>query len=123
MAAPITPAVALDELLDRLGGRRQLVGQLFAVFEQSAPSWLQELDAACRAGDAERLRKTAHSAKGALATLAAVPAAELAKSLEDLGKSGDLANAPAGIARFSAELERVREAFRSILAENAKPDF
>lgn len=122
MPDSVRPAVDAAELAQRLGGNRDVIRKLAAVFEQSFPTWLSDLDAAVRTGDGERLRKAAHTAKGALATLAAMPAADLARLLEDMGKAGEFANAPAGIAALTAELDRVREAFRSIVAENAKPD-
>lgn len=122
MSDSVRPAVDFADLLARIGGNLPLVGKLFEAFEQSVPAWLHDLDTAIQANDAEKFRKAAHTAKGALSTLAAHPAAELARSLEELGKAGDLANARIGVAQFTAEMERVREAFRTKVAEIAKSD-
>src|SRR5262245_6362153 len=86
----IGPAVNEQELLNRLGGRKDLVRQMQQVLQQSIASWRTELDAAQAAGDADRIRRVGHEMKGALANLSAPAAAADAKLIEDLGKNGNL---------------------------------
>jgi len=120
LAVPVDPALldealrrcagsAIDEmeLVERLGGHRELLPQLRDTLRQNIPSWRTELDAAIRAADADRIRRTAHQMKGALANLAARTAVAMAKVLEDLGGSGRLAAAESVQIRLLAELSHV----------------
>jgi HPt (histidine-containing phosphotransfer) domain-containing protein len=101
------PAVHEPELLDRLGGNRGLVRQLQDVLRRSMTAWQNDLDVAVHAGDSDRVRRTAHQMKGALANLAAGPAAAKAKMLEDLGKAGNLEPVSQVRTRLWTELVRV----------------
>jgi len=109
------PVLNAEELMARLGGSRVALAQLVPVLTQSAATWQAELKAALAAGDAVRLGRAAHTAKGSLGTLAAPRAAAAAKAVEDLARAGDLATAPAAVATLLAETERAHAAVRDLL--------
>ncbi len=67
---------------------------------------------AVAAGDAARLRRAAHTLKGASSTFGARAAWEAAHSLEKIGASGDLAEAAAAW----DELRQALEALLRVLA-------
>jgi HPt (histidine-containing phosphotransfer) domain-containing protein len=115
-SSPTTPTINSDELLARLGHASSALTQLVPLLAESAVRWQAEFTAALAATDAERLRRSAHQAKGALATVAAAPAADLARALEDLAKSGDLAGAEKAIVALLDEVERVRAAVEKLAA-------
>lgn len=59
------------------------------------------------AGDAEGLRVAAHALKGASLMLGANALSRAAQVVESIGRSGDLAAAPAAVATLEDELERL----------------
>jgi len=101
----------------RLGGSRSALASLAPIIAQSAAAWEAEISAALAANDADRLRRAAHQAKGALATLAAPQAVEFAKALEDLARAGDLAAAPAAITALKEETARAQAAVAALLQQ------
>jgi HPt (histidine-containing phosphotransfer) domain-containing protein len=122
MSDPTFQAVDSVRLLHNLGGNQVLMRKLADAFEQSLPAWLEDLHSALQNHSPDRFSKAAHKIKGALATLSADHASRLAQSLEEMGKTGGLANAPTGVANLASELIRVRESLRTIIAEFAKTD-
>jgi len=113
----IGPAVNEQELLNRLGGRKDLVRQVQQALQQSMASWQAELDAALVATDAERVRRVGHQMKGALANLSAQAAAADAKLIEDLGRNGNLTCIEAVQGRLWNELARVVDCLNHISSD------
>src|SRR5206468_1378839 len=68
---------------------------------------------AMAASDPAALMRAAHTLKGSLRVLGAGPAAALAEQLEALGQAGGLEDAPAVLAAFEPELQRVLRAAAS----------
>jgi CheY-like chemotaxis protein len=102
------PAVCERELLDRLGGRRDLLRQMSGVLGQSMAAWHADLEAAELSGDGDRARKVAHQMNGALGNLAARYATATATIMENLARSGKVASLRPVRSRLWNELERVR---------------
>jgi HPt (histidine-containing phosphotransfer) domain-containing protein len=65
---------------------------------------MDQIRAAVAAGDAQALRLSAHTFKGLLANFSAAPAQHEAETLELLGKSGELTEAAAHLARLEIEI-------------------
>jgi HPt (histidine-containing phosphotransfer) domain-containing protein len=82
-----------SEALARVGGDRELLRELVGSFLQECPRWLEEVRAAVGRRDPARLRRAAHTLKGALGTLGAAVAFEAAQALETMGRDGDLSGA------------------------------
>lgn len=70
----------------------------------------------CAAGQAEELRRTAHSFKGSCCNVGAVALGALCEQLEDLALQGNLTEAPALIERIEREFAIVR-----ILCKRERP--
>src|SRR5438093_8007152 len=99
------PVLDREGLLDRVDGDRSLLLDMIQIFTEQVPGLTGALRQAVAGGDAQALRRTAHTVKGVTAELAAPNARRLAMTLEDLGVSGQLADAPAVLADLEAELE------------------
>jgi two-component system, sensor histidine kinase and response regulator len=117
-AGPPDPAEAFDrdEALERVGGDARLLRELADMFLAEAPRWARELGAAVTEGDAEGVRRLAHTVKGAVGTFGARQAMELARRLEQLAKKGELAGAEQAWAELREALWRLQEALRAFEA-------
>jgi CheY-like chemotaxis protein/HPt (histidine-containing phosphotransfer) domain-containing protein len=102
-------AAGFDEraALERTGGDRELLGELIGVFLSEMPKWMRELEGALGRGDAAELRRVAHTVKGAVDSCGASSAYDAAMLLERIGRSSDLAGAPAAYASLDREIDRV----------------
>jgi HPt (histidine-containing phosphotransfer) domain-containing protein len=80
-------------LLKTVQGDRALLGELTSLFLDEAPTYIGRLRFAIDGGDALAVRSAAHTLKGSAATLTAHRVAALARDLEMLAASGDLARA------------------------------
>src|SRR5262249_37518521 len=110
------PSVCESELLERMGGKRELVQRVFDVFLESLEPWQRDVDDAISSRDGDKLRRVAHQIKGAVANLAARRAIATAKMLEDLGKSGNLSPAQRLRDQLMTELGRVKSALERMCA-------
>ena len=82
------------------------------MFLADAPRQTAALEAALEAKDAARIVSAAHDIKGAAAAIAAGSVLEAAKDLEQLGRVGDLTEAPVAVAAL-------RQAMEALLVEIA----
>jgi len=72
------------------------------------PSYVERVEAAWRAGDAEALARESHTLKGASGSHGFLPLSETAARLEQAAKAGELAGAPELIERMKNILPRLR---------------
>jgi two-component system, sensor histidine kinase and response regulator len=110
-AAPdgsIDPSVlkSLRELQEE--GEPDVLKELIELFLEDVPPQLEVLQEAEEREDAQSVERTAHTLKGSSSNLGAVRMAAICAELEEIGRSGDLATAPALISGLEAELGRVR---------------
>jgi len=112
---PVDRAV-LDGLLDSLGGDREFLVELLQTYLEDSPRLLAAMRTALLAGNAEELRRAAHTLKSNSATFGATTLSRLARSLEEMGKAGALDSAAAGLAQAEAEYARVRAALEAAAA-------
>ena len=87
------PILDWQTAVSRMDGREDLLGDVAAMFHVECAALLAEVRAALTAGDAKRLRRAAHTLKGAAGVFCAQPAAEAARTVEKLAGEGDLAAA------------------------------
>ena len=99
-----------EDSLERVGGDRELLRELAAVFLADLPNKLAAIEGAVTSGDVESLRREAHSLKGAVSTFGAEPARLAALALEELGKGGELAGVDGMVERLRREVARLEEA-------------
>jgi signal transduction histidine kinase/CheY-like chemotaxis protein/HPt (histidine-containing phosphotransfer) domain-containing protein len=102
-AEPLLDERALDQIraLQQEDGP-SLLGRIIRIYLETAPRQIETLRAAVAAGDARRVRESAHALKSASAALGAQRVADLCRELELMSRQGELVGAPAS---FSA-LER-----------------
>jgi CheY-like chemotaxis protein len=108
------------KVLDRsvLSGLRELqeedegdiLSELVGLFLADVPPQLVTLGEAARAGDARSVERIAHSLKDSCGNMGAARLGAVCAELGELGRSGDLSEAPARISRLE-EFGRARVAF------------
>ena len=96
-----------DELRERLCDDDELVETVIDLFVVECPGWLATIVDAVAAGNAERIRTSAHALKGAAGNLSAHAVAAAAGHLERMGRDGDLAASTALCAELAAECDRL----------------
>jgi HPt (histidine-containing phosphotransfer) domain-containing protein len=123
-AMPLKPPSLPDPIdmtaaLERVDGDSELLAEIVELFLQDMETLLADVRSAVQAGDAVRIMRTAHRLKGSVATLAANCAADAALRLEIMGRTGEVAGAPAAFAVLEAELVRLEPALRQIISPAA----
>jgi two-component system, sensor histidine kinase and response regulator len=103
-----------------LAGLRELgdqgfLAELYELFLEDVPAQLEALRKDIEGGDAPSVERVAHTLKGSCGNIGATRMATICAELEEAGRSGDLACAPALAARLKAELGRVRVALEEEL--------
>lgn len=83
-----TPLLSIEETLERMSGDRDLLSSLFQLYMDDAPKKLRNLDEYATKGDLYQIERTAHSLKGASATVGASRLCQLAAELEQAAKAG-----------------------------------
>ena len=117
LAVPSHESVNVDELLERIDGDIEFIAELSDIFRKDYPRQLQAVGAFIRTGDAEGLKRAAHTIKGALANLSAVRASSIAADLEQIGESGILTHAQEALSKLHDELPRVLTALDEVCRE------
>jgi len=104
----------LDALLESMGGDQEFLGELLATYFEDAPQLIAAMQAALAAGEAEELRRAAHSLKSTSATFGAMDLSAKCKDLEMMAKSGALEGAEAQIAVVATEYERAKAELETV---------
>ena len=105
-AQAATDESAYDYAAGLAASDQYVMGIIARMFLEGCPAYVAQVRAAVEAGDAKALQFSAHTLKGLLANFSAAPAREEAETLEFLGKSGELAQASAHLARLETEIAR-----------------
>ena len=113
-AARLDPA-AIENLLALVGGDPAFLVELVSTFLDEAPTLLADMRDALERGDAGGVRLAAHSLKSNGNDFGATTFASLCKQLELLGRTGDLAPAPALLAQTEQEFVRVQAALLALI--------
>jgi PAS domain S-box-containing protein len=103
--------------LERVDGDTELLGEIVQLFLDDVDALTAEIRQAVSDADPGRIMRTAHRLKGSVATLAARPATDAALRLENMGRSGEIADATAALASLEAEMARLEPALRALVAE------
>jgi HPt (histidine-containing phosphotransfer) domain-containing protein len=109
---PSEPVLDLENALARLGGDRELFGEMAGYMMEDAPPLLEQLRKAVAANDALAVRMKAHALKGLIAGCGGVRATSAAQALEHTGESGNLKQADSQTETLDCELNRLFEALR-----------
>ena len=100
--AAVDPAL-LDDLGRRMGddAGARMIADLINLFLRDTPERIVAIRIAAEAGDAAALREAAHALRGSTAAVGAPRMADLCASLEEMGATGSVGDAPP----MAAELE------------------
>jgi HPt (histidine-containing phosphotransfer) domain-containing protein len=90
------------------------VGELVETYGSETPQLIARLRYALDVNNADAFRQAAHSIKSTSNTFGALSLGEMARELENLGRAGDLAGAPAKVDRLAAEYDRVQQALEDL---------
>jgi CheY-like chemotaxis protein len=112
------PAGMLDKpaLLARVGGREDRLRTIIQVFLDESSMLMAELNDAIIRGDASRLRRPAHSLKGAVGIFGAPGVVAAAVTLESLGQAGELSGATEAYSHLDRELGKLKSHLAAILS-------
>lgn len=94
--------------LARLGDDAELYREVLQRFFDGSASSFAKISAAIDRGSGDELHRAAHSYKGLALMSGTEDVARTAAELDQLGKHGQLASAPALLARMRQELELAR---------------
>ena len=92
-----------SELLERLGGRSEMVPRFIELFCKGVVPQLEALTTALATEDADGVRRCAHAIKGASANISALRIQQTAAMMETEAKQGDLAGVPQLLAVLQRE--------------------
>ncbi len=105
-----------SELIERLGGDEDLLGDVVRLFLEDCPVRLAAIKRAVDARDASLIRTSAHALKGAAGTLSARAVFNAAEALERLGAEGRLEPVDAAWRTLATEAAILMDAFRTLAA-------
>lgn len=107
---------ALDKIRAlQMEGEPDLLSEIIAGYFNDAPTQLDAIHRAVQAGDAQTLRRAAHSMKSSCANLGAMTLSALCKELEEMGRNGDLQQALQKSQQAQREFDAARRALELIL--------
>lgn len=97
------------------GGDDELLREIVAIFLEDCPRMIEEIAEAAHAGDADALRRAAHTLKGSVGVLGAKALAAAAKDVEDGARAGDVETATAAFERVEEEARRLVPVLEGLL--------
>lgn len=104
-----------EELLEEVDNDREMLAQMFQIFESDAEERVSRIRAAIDAGDATTLMEEAHALKGGIGNFFADVPFETAYRLETMGKEGDMSDAARVCAELEGQLEVLKSAIRKLI--------
>jgi signal transduction histidine kinase/CheY-like chemotaxis protein/HPt (histidine-containing phosphotransfer) domain-containing protein len=112
---PAAPNVFdMEGLRERVEDDMELLTELIELYLSSSPLLLAELETAVACKDQPKIARTAHTLKGALASMCAGASADAACQLELIGKSGRVEQAGPLLANLTNECECLRSALVAV---------
>ena len=118
---PVLDHTALAELLATVGDDPVFVGEVVDAFLADAPRQVAAMRTALAAGDLAALGRAAHTLKGNGRDLGATGLAEIARTIEEQARAGDVTDAGPRIDAAEAALARVASALEAARASGWRP--
>ena len=106
-------------LRERLDGDFELFKELSQLFLSDSPKLVSAIQEAIKIKNSEKIGKTSHTIKGAVANFSAEKAFNAALTLEKMGKNQELEKVEEAFNDLTNEIENMRQALRQILDENS----
>jgi signal transduction histidine kinase/CheY-like chemotaxis protein/HPt (histidine-containing phosphotransfer) domain-containing protein len=103
------PAFDRRDLLERLGGREEMLGRFIDMFSRNVVGYMDALQTAIAQGDVEQVRIQAHTIKGAAANISARRMRETSAAMELHAKEGRIDEAAGLLEKLKAELEEFKQ--------------
>lgn len=118
-----TPASAsafnFSEALTNMGDDETLLAELATIFLEEYPEVLNNVRTAVENNDEKALVYFAHALKGSVSNFVARDAENAARKLEQIGREGDLADAPQVLADLETALSRLAPALNDLAVRKA----
>jgi signal transduction histidine kinase/CheY-like chemotaxis protein/HPt (histidine-containing phosphotransfer) domain-containing protein len=111
---PERPPFDLDQALARVEGDMRLLKEMANLLLEDSPALMSEIRECIERADAERLRRAAHTLKGALSALSAQDAAAMAQRLEVLGRDGGVAQAAQAFVQLETEMSVLQDSLGAL---------
>jgi two-component system sensor histidine kinase/response regulator len=105
----------LSALRESLGDDDEFLAELIETYLQDSPEQLAAIRSGLKSGDAEAVRRAAHSMKSNSASFGAMSLSALCKQLEDFGKDGDLVGAEVFLPEVENAYAAVERELRKLL--------
>jgi two-component system sensor histidine kinase/response regulator len=99
--------------LERCGDDPTLLSELIDMFQAEVPGWLASLQEAIQSGQADNVKRLAHTIKGAVSTFGARRATALALEVELAGKEANFQAATASFDRLKEAIEHLKKSLAS----------
>lgn len=106
-----------DDLIELLDGDPELIVVIVDSFLDDCPDYMEAIREAVKDRDAETLKRAAHGLKGATGSLRARSACETVSALEEMGRSGDFAEAESTLEMLEREIESLKEELIALRTE------
>jgi HPt (histidine-containing phosphotransfer) domain-containing protein len=103
---------ALSALSEATGDDPEFLAELIDTYLSDAQVLLATIEMASTSGDADELRRAAHSLKSNSATFGATTLTTLARNLEELGQANNVAGVSPLLAEARDEFARVEQTLR-----------
>ncbi|MDD2541009.1 MAG: ATP-binding protein [Desulfuromonadaceae bacterium] len=100
---------AQNELLERLGGRSEMISRFIGLFCKGVFPQIEGLVTALAAEDSDGVRRHAHAIKGSAGNIAALRMQDTAALIEKAAKEGDLTAAPQRLVALQQEFQEFTE--------------
>ena len=114
------PPMNFEKAVEEFMGKKEVLTKIVTVFLGNVKDQIGTIRQAIAQGNAEAVRKEAHSIKGGAANLTADSLSRASLELEDIGRSGDLGQAPDTLDRLEEELHRLEAYAHLAMAEKVK---
>jgi HPt (histidine-containing phosphotransfer) domain-containing protein len=110
----------VDSALEMLGGDMDLLREVVEMFLTDLPNKLEELRTGIAQSDPDKVRRVAHSLKGAAANIAAEDVRSSAFEIEQLASNGDLDSVVTRVPELERRIQALVEAIRVLQQEPPK---
>ena len=114
--------VDLSELLEQFDGDRAVVCEIVEAYLLETRENLERLPERLARGDAREVRRQAHTLGGTMRLFGVTTAEQLARRLEHLAASGDLARAGELVSDLVAAARHVLPELERFVASRARPE-